>query len=233
MSTIARHQLIRLNAAGWARAAGQAGSAEASLCLRHWADQGLPVVVTRQACQAVPGDGSMSVGIAAPLQWGRVRVPLLVRQSDIAYFDGFPEAKLACRLMPREGRAAWQALFQALSSAGLRCRVYGSFGWQLLTDLAYLHPGSDVDLLVFVGGPEEADVAAGLLGQHGRLGLAPRVDGELVFGNGSAVSWREWLSWRSGTTASILVKSAHGVALADSLGFTQRRWVESPELSVA
>lgn len=233
MRSIRRHQLACLSEAGWARAAEQAGSAEASLCLRHWSDHGLPVVVTRQRCQAAPDDSRVSVGIAAPLLWGRLRLPLVVERTDIAYFDEFPEAKLACRLLPRDCRAPWQGLFQTLSSAGLRCRVFGSFGWQLLTDLEYLHPGSDVDLLVVVGGAEEADVAAHLLFRHGQQGLMPRIDGELVFGNGSAVSWREWLSWRSGKTASILVKSAFGVALADSLAFTQRRWVESPELSVA
>ena len=233
MRSIRRHQLACLSEAGWARAAEQAGSAEASACLRHWSDHGLPVVVTRQRCHGSLEDGGVSVGIAAPLQWGRLRLPLVVERSDIAYFDEFPEAKRACSLLPRDGRSQWQGLFEALSSAGLRCRVFGSHGWQLLTGLEYLHPGSDVDLLVVVSGPEEADVAADLLCRHGQQGLAPRIDGELVFGNGSAVSWREWLSWRSGKNASILVKTAFGVALANSLAFTQRRWIETPELSVA
>lgn len=233
MKSIRRHQLAYLNQTGWARATGLAGSEAVSRCLRHWSSHGLPVVVTQQRCQGSLDDSRVSVGIAAPLVWDRLRLPLVVRRSDIAYFDEFPEAKRACKWMPREGRAQWQRLFQTLSAAGLRCRVFGGFGWQLLTDLVYLHPGSDVDLLVFVGGAEEADVAADLLFRHGQLSLTPRVDGELVFGNGSAVAWREWLSWRSGRTASILVKSAFGVALADSLVFTQHRRVDMPELSAA
>lgn len=221
MKSLRRHQLVYLNEAGWANAVAHCDAQEASLCLRHWSAHGLPVVVTRQPCQGSQDADRLSVGIAAPLLWGRLRLPLVVRRADISYFDAFPEAELACRLMPRARREPAQRLFQALSLAGLRCRVFGSYGWQLLSNLAYLRRGSDLDLLLPVGGADEADVAADLLFRHAQQGLTPRMDGELVFGNGSAVSWREWRAWRTGRTSSILVKSVAGVELATSTVFTR------------
>ena len=43
-------------------------------------------------------------------------------------------------------------------------------------------------------------------------------DGELIFDGDTAVSWREWLTWRAGGSRSILVKTLSGSRLASDLG---------------
>jgi phosphoribosyl-dephospho-CoA transferase len=40
-----------------------------------------------------------------------------------------------------------------------------------------------------------------------------RLDGELLFRDGAAVAWREWIEWRAGRARAVLVKRLHGVAL--------------------
>jgi phosphoribosyl-dephospho-CoA transferase len=44
------------------------------------------------------------------------------------------------------------------------------------------------------------------------------VDGELMFDDGTAVAWREWLTWRGGKVKSLLVKSIAGSSLERSWG---------------
>jgi phosphoribosyl-dephospho-CoA transferase len=43
-----------------------------------------------------------------------------------------------------------------------------------------------------------------------------RIDGEVVFSNGSAVNWRElWMAYRAADRASVLVKTIESVRLLD------------------
>ena len=48
MAALHRHQLVRLNAAGWATVRGRAWDEGAQACLAHWSGHGLPLVVTQQ-----------------------------------------------------------------------------------------------------------------------------------------------------------------------------------------
>ena len=56
----------------------------------------------------------------------------------------------------------------------------------------------------------------------------PRLDGELVFDDGAAVAWREWIEWRAGRARAVLVKRLHGVALQRDAA-----WCERAELAEA
>ena len=137
-------------------------------------------------------------------------------------------------LLPPGLRPAAMRLDQALAAAGASARVYGSFGWQHLTGLGYLHPGSDLDLLVRVRDAAGADVALAALQEAaaafaphaeppggsrladaagGEIPLAPRLDGELAFDDGRAVAWREWATWRDGRARQVLVKTSSGAYL--------------------
>lgn len=208
MTKLHRHQLAQLTAAGWQRVLAGTWDDQARDCLAHWAQQRLPLVVTRQRPQ---GDGAVSLGLPAPGRWQRRRIALAVPRSDIAQRDDFP---LACRLAPllaQPQRQAWRALCGGLSACGVTARVYGSHGWQLLTGLDHLRATSDIDLCIAVDGPAQADAVAVLL-QSWSDGL--RLDGELVFAGDRAVAWREWLAWRARRTPSLLVKRLDGVALA-------------------
>lgn len=210
MPPLHRHQLAYLSASGWQEVLSMPWDAEAAACLRHWAGQGLPLVVTVQPLprrQAQAPVASVSLGLAAPLAWQRRRLALSATPSQIAWFDEFPTLAQALQPLPRSDQAALQALHGALHRLGVRARVYGSAGWQQLTGLRYLRDGSDLDLWLAVDDDLQADRVVALL-QACRSTM--RIDGELVFPHGGGVAWREWAAWRQGRCRSVLVKSLHG-----------------------
>lgn len=221
MLPLHRHQLAHPGSAGWAAIRSRPWDAEARSCIDHWAAHRLPLVVTRQQPTA---DGrasdSIALGLPAPAAWGRRRLMLELPYRSLACFDEFAPADAALRLLPRECRSGWRKLCQTLAGCGARARIYGSFGWQLATGLAYLREGSDIDLWIAVENAPQADAVAAVLASFA-AGQQPRIDGELVFGDGAAVAWREWKAWRAGRTRQLLVKRIDGASLTDA-SFAER-----------
>lgn len=209
MVALRRHQLVRLNAAGWAALQERPWDDAARDCLAHWATHHLPLVVTQQRGDL--SDERLALGLPAPLQWQRRRLALQASLRDVLYFDEFPAAADVTPLLPAAVRASWRLLVQRLEHLAGVPRVYGSVGWQRLTGLTYLHAASDVDLRLSATDAAAADAVAASL--NGAPLAAPRIDGELVFPDGSAVAWREWLAWRARRVDRVLVKRLHGVAM--------------------
>jgi phosphoribosyl-dephospho-CoA transferase len=209
MVSLRRHQLVRLIDDGWTALHSQGTDDVSRACLMHWAQHGAPLVVTQQ-CRNLPQD-CIAVGLPAPPQWERRRLALKLPRAHVLAADAFPAADAVAELLPPPLQPAWRDWVQALQAMGTTPRVYGSFGWQLLTGLPYLRAESDLDLLLTVADPAMADAAAALLSQPPFE--APRLDGELVFPDGSAVAWREWRQWRAGRVDRVLVKRLHGVAM--------------------
>jgi phosphoribosyl-dephospho-CoA transferase len=54
----------------------------------------------------------------------------------------------------------------------------------------------------------------------------PRLDGELMFPDGSAVAWREWSDWRAARTRAVMVKGLTGAMLRRDAA-----WCEAEALS--
>ena len=208
MTALRRQQLIRLSGDGWARVLDGPWDTTARSCLGLWAARGLPLVVTRQPPRQ---EGRVATGLPAPARYRRRRLALSVEARDVMFFDEFPPADAATRLLPRGAAAPWRALLAALAAADCAPRVYGGFGWQALTRMPYVHAGSDLDLLLPVGCAAHADAVAQALASA--VWDGPRLDGELLFPDGGAIAWREWHVHRQGRTAQVLVKRLHGVAL--------------------
>jgi phosphoribosyl-dephospho-CoA transferase len=207
--SLRRHQLAHLSPAGWEAVRQGPWDAEARECLAFWARRQLPLVVTQQRAGVL--DGHLALGLPAPLRWQRRRLALHAPIRGLMYFDEFPAPAAVLALLPASVRDEVSALASRLAGLGVDVRVYGSHGWQRITGLSYLRPGSDLDLRLAVPDAATADATVALLAAA-RLDV-PRLDGELVFGDGSAVAWREWLAWRDGRTERILVKRLHGVSL--------------------
>jgi len=203
-----RQQLLRLSAAGWTRLLDAPWDAGARACLALWAARGLPLVVTRQPSS---DDDRVATGLPAPARHRRRRLSLAVALDDVMFLDEFPAAEAATRLLRRGLEPALRTLLASLGAAGCAPRVYGGYGWQALTQLAYVHAASDLDLLLPVDGAAQADAVVQVLAAAAWDG--PRLDGELLFGDGAAVAWREWLAWRQGRVEQVLVKRLRGVAL--------------------
>lgn len=213
MTPLHRHQIAWLSHAGWQRLLDRAWDAESLACLQRWAEQRLPVVVTRQPDPL--DDAAIAVGLCAPGRWGRRRLALRVARADVLYFDEFPRLEKVVTQLPPPARAPARRLATALQSCCTGARVYGSHGWQHLTGMDHLRDGSDLDLWIGVRSLAQADAVAAALDTCALPGC--RVDGELVFQDDSAVAWREWLAWRSGRVQAVLVKRLQGATLATSM----------------
>lgn len=212
MPPLRRHQLAYLSATGWQEVLDKPWDDELRACLERWAERHLPLVVTRQ-CQ--PRDhhaAPVSLGLPTPARYGRRRIALQVAPSHITWFGEFPLLMQALPQVPRDARPDVHTMCRALRAQALKAHVYGSVGWQQLTQLRYVHERSDIDLWVAVADATQADAAAGVMQRHAPSGNV-KVDGELVFTDGSAVAWREWLAWRAGRCHSLLVKRLDGAAI--------------------
>lgn len=209
MEALRRHRLVRLTSDGWATVLARPWDAPARDCLAHWAANGLPLVVTRQS--PVAGSDVTALGLPAPACWERRRIALHVAASSLLGFEEFPELAAVLTLLPESARAAACDLQAGLRGCGASARVFGSYGWQALTGLDHVRPGSDLDVLVQVEDAAHADDVAHRLGNSAIA--QPRLDGELMFPDGSAVAWREWSQWRAARTRAVLVKRLTGAML--------------------
>jgi len=206
-----RQQLVRLGAEGWAHVLEAPWDDEARDCLALWGRRGLPLVVTRQPSSQAD---VLATGLPAPASHRRRRLAVAIAPRDVLLVDEFPDADAATHQLPPALAPAWHALLGALAADGCAARVYGGHGWQALTGLAYVHPASDLDLLLPVRSAAQADSVSRRLAHAQEQGWSgPRLDGELLFDDGAAVAWREWRACREGLAAQVLVKRLHGVAL--------------------
>jgi phosphoribosyl-dephospho-CoA transferase len=207
-SPLQRHDLVRLAPQAWRDLRpDQAHLERAAELIALWAAHGWPLIVTRQ--DADFSTDQVALGLPAPRGLGRVRLRLTVPLAAIAAVDALPELKaLLCRL---GAPAGGPTLDHALRERGLTAQVFGSFAWQALTGLDYVHDRSDLDLAIRVSGWSDAEAAVAVLA---KAQLSQRLDGELVFPGHRAVAWREIAQLSSGQVDSVLVKRLDGVALA-------------------
>jgi phosphoribosyl-dephospho-CoA transferase len=221
IAALRRHQLVWLAPSAWQSALdwaeeGEAPDKDKRAAIGHWAAHDLPLVVTRQACDwagAVPGM-ALALGLPLPHVWGRRRLRLDVREGELRAKGAFPAMADVAALLPPPVQARWATLTSVLAALDVEAVVYGSVGWQRLTGLDYLREGSDIDLLLPVTTTAQADAAVAAL--HASGIESPRLDGELVFPDGSAVAWREWAIWRAGLVEQVLIKRLDGPVLARS-----------------
>lgn len=223
MPPLRRHQLAIPTQAGWNAVLSRDWDGPVRAGLEHWAAHGLPLVVTRQRVPRTSPAAPIALGLSLPARWGRRLVSLQLLPAQVAMFGEFPTLAEALPQLPPAAQPALRQACAALATLGLRARVYGSVGWQLATGLRYVHARSDLDLWLAVDNDDEADAAAAVLQRCAPAGL--RIDGELVFTDGSATAWREWRAWRAGQCRSLLVKHLDGASL-------QQRPADMPSASI-
>ncbi|NHF66842.1 malonate decarboxylase holo-[acyl-carrier-protein] synthase [Xanthomonas hortorum] len=201
---LGRHALVWLHPdARW-----QALTPGAHPRLQQWFAAGLPAVVARGDGSEAPG--TLRLGVPLPPSEGKQRLALSASSVDIARSTAPLLLDDVIAHTPRDMQPALQALLTQTRANALQPRVFGSFAWQALTGLAYVHAHSDLDLLWSIETPEQAHAVVTLLQRwEQRHGL--RADGELLLADdGTAVNWREY----AGSAQQVLVKSNHGCRMA-------------------
>jgi phosphoribosyl-dephospho-CoA transferase len=186
--------------------------------LDAWLAHRRPLVVARP----LDGDdaGALRLGLALP---GRRRVDVLVARDAIVGWRDPPRLEAALAAAPTAWRLELRDLARRLDAIGVPARVYGSLAWQHLAadpGLVYVTETSDVDLLVRPSSWRAADAALRVLAAAAEASVSPRVDGEVVLLDGSAVAWRELAMRREQVlvktpTAARLVRHAEVRAMLD------------------
>jgi phosphoribosyl-dephospho-CoA transferase len=203
-----RNQLVWPTWAAWQQLLERPWDAAAQALLLRWQTAQWPLVVTTQRADHAPD--VVCLGLPAPTAEGRRKLALALPASGISHCQDFPDwSVIAPTLAPN---TVLQIQVRQMRDAGATVQVYGSFAWQHLTGLSYVHPESDLDLRVCVPNHSVARTVVRLLA-HGADSARLRLDGELAFSDGSAIAWREYLQWLDGTVPQVLVKSRAGVAL--------------------
>lgn len=189
-----RHDLVWLDPAG-----------NYSPALASWVMAGYPCIIPRQdaglsgllrVAWSLPRDKSAS---------GRLlqTVPLAAvasRQSPLAL----------AHLSVLVASAEFDEIIQQLRVLDINVGLYGSFAWQLLTKQHYIHEQSDIDILISVNNFTQLKILPPLLEKLAQI-CQRRIDGEIIFPDGSAVAWREWFS----PASQLLVKTLYRVELID------------------
>jgi phosphoribosyl-dephospho-CoA transferase len=157
-----------------------------------------------------------SLGIALPpdVDSGvKKRIGLRVSMAHVVQTSAPLVLSAAIAKAPAAWKDALTALDQKASATGIILRVYGSLGLQTMTDMDYLKPTSDIDLLLSPDSREQLSAGVDLL-QEASVTLP--LDGEIAFPGDQGVAWKEWHAAVAGQRGTrVLVKHLHGVRLAN------------------
>jgi phosphoribosyl-dephospho-CoA transferase len=207
-TNLVRHQLAWLTDHAWTQIQTQPWDLQAQALLTHWRTHRLPLVVTRQRGDVAPGQ--VCLGLPAPAQWSRRKLGIDVPLSAIAAQGMCPT--LAQIALAVEWCDAADDLASGLAQLGVQARVHGSYAWQHLTGLTYLHADSDLDLHLEVSQLDQASQVTDLLAH---TQLPARLDGEVIFPGGQAVAWRELAQLFNGKVSQVLLKNRIDVRLVN------------------
>jgi len=217
-----RHELLQVAPKFWASLLASQPAISTAPYLKNWADRGWPVIVRRWMDDDVLPD-IVPVGVPLPPVAGKQRISFLVSEQAVLARSPRPA------LYSVKGVAgySWQHTIEALLVLGERHGVapaaFGSLLWQYKTGLPYLSPQSDLDVLWPLSC--DCDIDSILVGIADIDERAPmRIDGEIVFSNGSAVNWREFhLALKQENPGEVLTKTIDGVHLTKAADLRSAR----------
>lgn len=213
MHMLGRHNLAWLTAEGW-REAIQAATPECRDAIRSWQLADWPATVRRRDAGTRMDECSLGIALPPEVDSGvKKRIGLRVSMAHVVQTSAPLVLSEAIAKAPTAWKDALTALDQQASATGIILRVYGSLALQTMTDMDYLKPTSDIDLLFSPASGEQLSAGVDLL-QEASVTLP--LDGEIAFPGGQGVAWKEWHAAVTGQRGTrVLVKHLHGVRLAN------------------
>jgi len=208
MNRPGRHALVWPTAAGWSRVSEDAHDDGARRAVDLWRTHGWPLVVRRYDISEIARPGEIALGLPLPPAQGKRRLRFRLTASDVVRTAAPLQLHEVVTALPPAWARAVAALVDRARDVDVPLQVFGSAAWHALTGLAYLRDDSDLDVIARPCDATDIERTTTLLGEWERHEMR-RADGEFVFADGAAVSWREWLT----PAASVLVKDLDGVSL--------------------
>jgi phosphoribosyl-dephospho-CoA transferase len=208
-----RHDLLHAAPDVWASVLAVCPPLADLPLLGEWADRGWPVIVRRRG--EADNRHLVPVGVPLPPAAGKRRVALLIPPEGVLQRSRPPLLDATASAADPNWRSTIDALVALGARSGVEPATFGSLLWQHLTGLAYLTPHSDLDVLWPI--PANFDVHSLICGIAQVQRDAPlRIDGEIIFPDGSAVNWRElWDAHQAADGATVLAKTMESVQLLD------------------
>lgn len=209
-----RHDLVWLSDQGWQQAS-DAVTPEHQHAIGMWRLSDWPLIVRRHDADA--GEDVVCLGLALSpnnIDGTKQRISLRIEKNLIARAT----RPLSLSDIIDAAPTVWQQALIHLSTSSktsapaLDMRVFGSTALQSLTGQLYVTARSDIDLLFSPKNLSELEQGLSLLTSFSTL--LP-IDGEILFPQQQAVSWREWQLAIS-CQARVLVKTTHTVYLAST-----------------
>lgn len=205
MTPVARHRWIVVAAPGREAVAASANPGDRDT-VRGWLARGLPLVA--RARQPEDAGLEQPAGLALPRSMGARKLALRIPVQWVEHVEEPASLEAVGQELADGARDAALELHARARSLGFTARAFGSVAWQWRTGEAYLHAGSDLDVL---GAPPTA--AALRAWMESLREIAPRmpmrIDGEVEAAGGDAINWREL----AGSAGRVLVKSTSGARL--------------------
>ena len=214
-----RHSLVWLTAPGWDQVQASAAGKPVLLreALARWRAADWPLVVRRRLPPLAATELALGIALPPQPQTGvRPRIASVVDQRHVRRIEPPLLLSAILTVAPVHWRAALSALLLEALDGLPPLQVYGSLAWQTITGMQYLTSVSDIDLLVTPASRSQLDACLDCLRRHAEV--LP-LDGEIVFPDGAAVSWKEWSGVirgnSSAASAKVLVKHVDSVAMSD------------------
>jgi phosphoribosyl-dephospho-CoA transferase len=199
--SLRRHHWVWLDKT-WATCLQEPLSAAADNAVAGWIRRDRPFVVARRRPDDRPD--CFRLGLST---LGQDRIALHIDRSAIIRWEPPPAIEHCLPKAP----VGWHPILQAVTSAASETKtvaaIFGSLAWQYWSGEAFVRADSDIDLLLSPPHWPAVERLLARLSVHD--GTQPRLDGELLLQDGTAIAWREW----QGESASVLVKTEQGVAI--------------------
>ncbi|WP_050478199.1 malonate decarboxylase holo-[acyl-carrier-protein] synthase [Herbaspirillum rhizosphaerae] len=204
-----RHSLVWLSERGWQDAASTLPDQHRRHALQ-WQTQDWPALVRRQDADCPVDEICLGVALPPDAEGHKLRLPLRVAKEHVRLVRDPLEIRDVISHVTPSWRDGLRQLDGEVAAQGLSVSVYGSLALQALTGQAYLRASSDIDLLFRPLSESQLTEGMHLLERHAQT--LP-LDGEVVFPDDAAVSWKEWAQARRHPDNRVLLKRSRDVAL--------------------
>lgn len=177
-----------------------------------WQAADRPLIVRRGA-----RDNGVPLGFPLPPDMGKARIGFCLPPQDLVSRCA-PTLLALLPAAPTHWRGTLEAADVLARAQGIKISAFGALLWQALTGLAYLHPGSDLDLLWHCPARMPPGLPKAIATLDDRAPM--RLDGEVVV-DGCGVQWRELAM--AGPSDPVFCRSTDGIAMRPASAFTGYR----------